>query len=200
MSTFKRFALRCFLGFVSVMSVPSALAGAPVKIVCPCTFEQFDQTAARVEFELGFIEQVETSGLLSLEVVHMSSRDFFSSTGYYSLGRASLGNFEFSSDLTTVVAQIPLRARELDEGFLALLLWSDQSAFPLDQVLLGPELVAIDTSYGIYPFDSPSIMFSSGLDFAFGFEGAELTIGEIFSPDLAGTQETWALELVVADS
>ena len=195
----KRIFLRLILGFYPVLFVSAAFGGASVKMVCPCEFEQIDQTVAKVELSLGFIDAVEASDELRLEVVHLKTKDLLSGSSYYILGEANLGAFDFGPDPIPMKALIPLRAQELGEGQLGLLLWSNDSDVPIDQVLLGSQSVAIDASYGIWSFDSPSIFFSSGLEFEFGLAGAELSIGDIRSPDLAGQEETWNLQIVVAD-
>lgn len=200
MIRFKELCVQLMIAPVLILFASEALAGAAVKMICPCSFEQIDQTAASVELSLGFIEDVESSGSLRVEVVHFNAKDLFSADGYYSLGETNLGSYDFRAEAIPVAATIPLRARELDEGRLALLLWSDQSDVPIDQVLLGPRSVAISTLYGIRPFDSPSVVFTAGLDFEFGLGGAQLSIGDILSPDLAGTEEIWSLKIVVVDN
>ena len=183
-------SLYCFSAWVS--------ASPSMKLVCECSFEQVEQTVAEVKFNLGFVEEVVSSGQLRLEVWLLDEPDQRTAAAGYRLGELEISSLDFSSQLIPVSDQLAMRALPSSEGYLVLLLLDNNDEL-LDQVVLGPDKSSVSEGFGYLTQAGPPVMIPSGLNFDWSSFDGSLDIPKIVVPALAGTSETWRFEIVITD-
>ncbi|MGB1616839.1 MAG: thrombospondin type 3 repeat-containing protein, partial [Pseudomonadales bacterium] len=173
-----------------------------VSMVCPCSFEQKDQTFGIAQFSIAFNNGVETSGDLSLEILLMDGFSVYSNP-YQVIGDATIKSLSFDAEPQKVEVLIPLKGGyAATSGIPSLKLsLADDSNSLLDQTLLSLKNLDVSRWYGTATNSEVGPLLFLTTPIINTTEGVfSVTVDEMYAPLAKSTEQTLDLRIKVTNA